>query len=78
MLPAGVLPLPFFAMALLVQTCDKSCDSLFRGEFLETKVCFPLGFYHHHFLGWHYYCRRVKKVAQVPLEKKNDGFAGDQ
>ena len=79
MLPAGVLPSPFFAMALLVQTCDKSCDSSFRGEFSQTKVCFPLGFYHRHFSGWHYHCRRVTKVAQAPLGvKKNDVFAGDQ
>ena len=79
MFAAGLLPSPFFAMVLLLKTCDKSCDSSFRGEFSRKKVCFPLGFSHQHFSGWHYYCRRVTKVARAPLGvKKNYVFAGDQ
>ena len=32
MLPAGVLPSSFFGMALLLETCDKSCSGTFGGK----------------------------------------------
>ncbi len=79
MLPAGDQWTFAIGLALLLGTCDKSWDSSFRGQICREKVCVSLGTSEHLQSGWHYSCRRVTKVAQVPLDlKKNNVFAGDQ